>query len=80
MPSVRLNTNLPDEKIPVDFNAKFALFLADLLNRKVEHLTIMVCSQKRLTVGTSSDPVVTMIVMLKASSIHMILDQGRRIV
>lgn len=57
MPFVTLTTNIPDDKIPQDFNQKFNRLLADIFpNKPYEVFGIHVISSKRYTFGGTSDP------------------------
>uniref|UniRef100_A0AC35F2E9 Macrophage migration inhibitory factor n=1 Tax=Panagrolaimus sp. PS1159 TaxID=55785 RepID=A0AC35F2E9_9BILA len=68
MPFVKLVTNVPEEKIPQDFNQKFNRLLADIFpGKSYEVFAIDVISNKRYTFGGTSEPSA----MLKITAFHI---------
>ena len=56
MPLITLATNVPEEKIPEDFNEIFSTFLSEIFQKPSANFGVLVTPGSRLTIGGSSKP------------------------
>ncbi|CAB01412.1 MIF-like protein mif-2 [Caenorhabditis elegans] len=57
MPMVRVATNLPNEKVPVDFEIRLTDLLARSMGKPRERIAVEIAAGARLVHGATHDPV-----------------------